>query len=167
MPEPARKPLTALEPPQQEAPHQPILFPEGLYGFRELREFAVLSVPGGGDVLKILQSLEQPDVGFVLVAPNPFFPEYQPALSEQDVAALALESPEQAIWMLLATTPGQDFQATTVNLKAPIVFNPFRRLGKQVILDGEYPVRQPLFRGQEEKKSARPEPAAERKHPDR
>lgn len=123
-----------------------LLFPSGLYGFRQARRFAVLPVEGAGDAFHVLQSLDQPALSFLLAAPEFFFPTYRPEADAADLQEVELQDPSTGIWMLLVTVPEGHAREATANLRAPLLINPFARLGKQVILREDYPVRHPLFR---------------------
>jgi len=122
-------------------------FPAGLYGFPDLRRFMVVDVPGAGDVVKQLVSADDPNVGFTLVFPFAFFPRYSPDIPEEDLAAVGAQSAEQVLLYAIASVP-EDFRKATANLRAPVLFNPFTRKGRQVILgDDRYGIREPLFHG--------------------
>ena len=59
---------------------------------------------------------------------------------------MGAESPDQVLLYAIANVPPQDFRAATANLRAPLLFNPFTRKGRQVILaDEQYRIREPLF----------------------
>ncbi|MFB5083630.1 flagellar assembly protein FliW [Symbiobacterium thermophilum] len=122
-------------------------FPAGLYGFPDLKCFVVVDVPGAGDVVKQLVSTEDPNVGFTLVFPFAFFPRYSPDIPEEELVAVGAESAEQVLLYAIASVP-EDFRKATANLRAPVLFNPFTRKGRQVILgDDRYGIREPLFQG--------------------
>lgn len=122
-------------------------FPAGLYGFPALKRFLVVDIPGAGDVLKQLVSADDPAIGFTLVYPFAFFPRYSPDIPPEELAAVGAQSPEQVLLYAIATVP-EDFRQATANLRAPLLFNPFSRKGRQVILDDDrYGIRAPLFQG--------------------
>ncbi len=102
-------------------------FPAGLYGFRELRRFVVLDM---GGPFQYLQSVEDGDMGFVLADPTRFFSNYQVEMGPADLAEIEINDLTEAVVMVIAVVP-EDFRNTTVNLQAPVVFNPldygFRR----------------------------------------
>jgi len=124
-----------------------IEFESGLFGFPHLKLFIIGEVPGGGDIFKQLLSVEQPDVGFTLAMPNVFFPDYLPAVSEEDLKALEAGSLDDVVIMVIVTVP-RAVKEATVNLRAPLLFNPYTRKARQVILaDERYAVRQRLFKG--------------------
>lgn len=120
-------------------------FPAGIPGFPGFTLFVVLDMPGGDGSLKWMQALGEPGLGFVLLDPTVFFPRYAPAFPSDDLETVGLQAAEDGVVMLVATVP-EHFEETTANLRAPILFNPLRRLGKQVIMDeSDYPVRRPVF----------------------
>lgn len=131
-------------------------FPEGLFGFPSLKRYVVESIPGGGDVLKQMVSVDDPDVAFTIVFPFAFFPDYAPDIAEEDLKSVEAESAEQVLLYVIANVPPQ-FQETTVNLRAPLIFNPFTRKARQVILtEDRYRSRERLFQVQ-------PQPAPQRR----
>lgn len=119
-------------------------FPEGLYGFEELRRFVLIEATPGAP-WKWLQSLDEPRISFVILDPFVVCPDYQPGIPAAELAPLGLETANEAAVYVLATVPA-DLARTTVNLRAPLVFNPKARLGRQIILpDDRYQVRHPAF----------------------
>jgi flagellar assembly factor FliW len=121
-------------------------FPVGLFGFPSLKRYVVEAIPGGGDVLKQLVSVDDPDIAFTIVFPFAFFPDYAPDIAEEALQSVEAESAEQVLLYVIANVP-QQFQEATVNLRAPIIFNPFTRKARQVILaDDRYKSRERLFK---------------------
>jgi flagellar assembly factor FliW len=121
-------------------------FAAGPFGFPSLKRFLVLEVPGGGQIFKQMTALDQPEIGFTLVYPFAFFPDYAPDIPDDEVRSIGAESAEQIILMAIANVP-QDFKLATANLKAPVIFNPFTLQARQVILpDERYQTRERLFR---------------------
>lgn len=108
-------------------------FAAGLFGFPAARRFVVSQIPGGGDLFKQMLSVDQPGLGFTLVFPFAFFPDYDPDIPEADAQEIGAVGPDQIILMAIANVRS-NFRETTVNLKAPIIFNPYTRQAKQVIL---------------------------------
>lgn len=123
-------------------------FGAGLYGFPSNKQFVVSEIPGGGDIFKQMIAVDQPDLGFTLVFPVAFFPDYAPDIPDEDIRDIGAQDPEQVIIMAIATVPEQ-FKDATANLKAPLIFNPYTRKARQVILaDERYATRQRLFKVQ-------------------
>ncbi len=120
------------------------LFPEGLYGFEGLRRFVLLE-PEPGSPWKWLQSLDDGDISFVILDPFVLYPGYDPSLPAGELERIGLRAAAEAAVFAVAVVP-EDLAQMTVNLRAPLVFNPAARLGRQVILpDERYAIRHPAF----------------------
>jgi flagellar assembly factor FliW len=120
-----------------------LIFPEGIVGMEELREFVLL------DDARIapcrwLQSLDEPAIAFVVVAPQLLVPAYTVEVSEADARQLRLADPAGAeVWTIVTVHP--EPERSTVNLLAPVIVNRAGRRGKQVLLqESGYPVRYPI-----------------------
>ena len=116
--------------------------PEGLLGFRSYTQYIHLPDPVVTG-LTWLQSVTAPDLAFALVAPPLAVSDYRIELRPGDRAALELEDERTAlVYVVLNRGVGSGL---TVNLQGPLVFNPVRRLGRQLVLtSSRYPVRYPL-----------------------
>ncbi|HYF93333.1 MAG TPA: flagellar assembly protein FliW [Symbiobacteriaceae bacterium] len=120
-------------------------FSPGLYGFPDVKRYVVTDIPGGGDIFKLMLALDQPDLGFTLVYPFAFFPDYAPDIPESDAHDLGADKPEEILVMCIANVP-EKFKESTANLKAPLAFNPHTRKARQIILpDDRYTTRHSLF----------------------
>lgn len=124
-----------------------IVFRSPIYGYEHLKQFALLSDDEAGEGLMWLQSVEQPDVCFILLDPEAVGMEYTPEIPAEMRDLLALDG--APVFRLIAVVPA-DFMDTTVNLKSPIVINVEKRYAAQVILEEDYPIRMPLFAGKED-----------------
>ena len=116
--------------------------PEGLLGFRSYTQYLHLPdlvVTG----LTWLQSVTAPDLAFGLIAPPLAISDYRIEIRPGDRTALELEDGRTAlIYVILNRGVGGGL---TVNLQGPLVFNPVRRLGRQLVLtSSRYPVRYPV-----------------------
>ncbi len=121
-----------------------INFPNGVPGFIEEKEFAVIPFTEEG-TFYILQSVKTPGLGFVLTNPFAFFQDYDFNLENQAVDILELDSPED-VTVYTVLTMADPFHLTTANLQAPVVVNTKKKLGKQVILTGSpYQTKHNLF----------------------
>lgn len=121
-----------------------ITFPEGLLGFEEAKRFLLVDVPAFAP-LRWLQSVERPALAFVLCDPLLFLPDYRVRAHKNDLAVIGLEDESQGyVYVILVV--GEDYRASSANLKGPLVFNLAKRLAKQLVLaDADYSVRHPLF----------------------
>ncbi len=121
-----------------------LTFAAGLPGFPEARRFAMVRWGDGDGPFSILRSLDQPDLEFLVAPPMFFFFDYDPEIPLVDAAMLGVGPADDALILVIVTLGGCPEDATA-NLLAPIVVNPTSRLGAQVILDGDYEIRRPLF----------------------
>ncbi|MGE0881186.1 MAG: flagellar assembly protein FliW [Acidimicrobiia bacterium] len=118
-------------------------FPEGLLGFPAAKRFAMIDSHDTG-VYFWLQSIDDPALAFLSVVPWPFFPDYEPELSDDVQQALAIDQEEDAIVLCLLTVQREQ-EAITANLLGPLVVNSHTRLGRQLVLaESGYSVRAPL-----------------------
>jgi len=122
-----------------------ITIPEGLLGFRSFTQYILVPDPVVIG-LSWLQSLNAPDLAFAVVAPPLAVGDYCVEIRQGDRAALELDDERSAlIYVILNRGEGGGL---TVNLQGPLVFNPIRRLGRQLVLtSSRYPVRYPLDTG--------------------
>lgn len=117
-----------------------LTFENGLPGFENEKNFILLSIEGN-EVYQILQSINSKEVGFVTVNPYLFTSDYNFDLNESTVKALNIESQEDIIVLTIVTVK-EPFNASTVNLKAPIIINTRSKKAKQCILENaDYPIR--------------------------
>lgn len=122
-------------------------FPEGLLGLEGLRRFFLVE-PAPGSPWKYLQSVEDGNVTFVVADPFVVCTSYVPRLPAVDLADIGLSEDSEAALLVIAVVP-EDTRDTTVNLRAPLVFNPAAQLGRQVILeDDQYAVKNRVFPGE-------------------
>jgi len=104
-----------------------------LPGFPEHRRFALVQLDEDG-VLCQLQSLEDPDLRFLVMSPVPFFPDYAPEVADDVLEDLRITSPDDVI-VLLVVNAGESLDTTTANLMAPVVVNTATLQARQVVLD--------------------------------
>jgi flagellar assembly factor FliW len=120
-----------------------IRFPAGLLGLESCREWVLLA-DVENDALAWLQSVERPEVAVAVVNPRRFVPEYQIRVVRRDLTALELDDPRRA--QVLAIL-GKTEHTITLNLRAPLVINLEKRLGRQVVAINDHPVQYELERG--------------------
>lgn len=119
-----------------------LFFDDGIPGFSHLQFFQLIQEEESP--LYQIQSMEEQKVGFSVVNPFSFFPDYVFTLPDVSKDALRLDEETPVAVFTIVTIRSRDH--ITVNLKAPIVINLANRMAKQVILQEDtYPIRQPLF----------------------
>ena len=113
-----------------------ITFEQGLLGFEELKQFAIIAVE---ECLPFewLVSVEDPIVAFPILNPTLFFSDYKPSLSKDDLVLLDIKK-EKDVEMFCIVTLGKKPEDVTLNLKGPILINMKNKIGKQVVLTEDY-----------------------------
>jgi flagellar assembly factor FliW len=123
-----------------------MIIPSGLVGFGSLHHFVVVSHRDDSP-FKWLQSVEEPALAFLVTNPWTYEETYQPVLSDEDAESLGLDgSTEYSVWTTV-NVRDRDISQMTLNLAAPIIVNTEKRVGKQVVLEGQaYNMRHRVFR---------------------
>ena len=113
-----------------------ITFEQGLLGFEELKQFAIIDVE---ECLPFewLVSVEDPIVAFPILNPTLFFSDYKPSLSKDDLVLLGIKK-EKDVEMFCIVTLGKKPEDVTLNLKGPILINMKNKMGKQVVITEDY-----------------------------
>lgn len=120
-------------------------FEQGLPGFRELHDFALLPVEGNA-ALNYMQSIQQADICFILIDPFLVIDDYDIDISEDTITALEIDKISD-IKLFSIMTITDSIKNITVNLAAPIVVNTTNGKARQEILsDSKYEVRYKLYR---------------------
>lgn len=115
-------------------------FEKGIPGFEDKTKFIMLDQEEAP--FYYLQSTEEEELAFVVVDPFLFYPEYEFELPDSEKEELKIGS-ELVIRCVL--TLNKQIERSTINLLAPIVFNPEQRRGKQIVLhQTNYQTKHPL-----------------------
>ncbi len=120
-----------------------ITFDAGLPGFEALRRFALIS-PEETRPLLWLQSLEEPNVALSVVNTFDILPDYALDVRDEEIDALGVKGLEELLVLTVVVVP-EEIAKMTGNLAAPLFINTRLNKGKQVIAEGELPVRHPIF----------------------
>jgi len=117
-------------------------FPAGLIGLPNLRHFIVMPNKKQGPLFWI-QSVDDPDIAFVLTDPTNFFLDYNLQPEDSERQSLHLDEKDDCFILSVVTVPPD--QKITVNLVAPILFAPKSNKAIQVILESSnYSSKTPL-----------------------
>ena len=121
-----------------------IFMPRGMLGYAEYHEFGLANMPDPKlDQFKLLQSLDNPELSFIVAPMNPESDTIAPEDIRKACELLSVD-PEKAVVLLVVAT--RRIGATTqisVNLRAPVVLDPINRRAYQyVLLNNRYSVRQ-------------------------
>ena len=120
-------------------PGDVLVFADGLPGYETARQFALLDVPEQAP-LKVLHAVNAVEPCFLVVDPRSVLPSYRYELSDADRLRLGARDDSALLW--LAVVIVDDAGTVAVNLRAPIVINPERMTGRQVMPNAcVYPLR--------------------------
>lgn len=121
-----------------------INFVQPLFGFEQYSKYAMLKTTECGECFVWLQSIEKPDLCFILSNISLVKMPYDVIVSDISANKLGIsEGDDVAVW--LVTVINDDVKKSTVNLKSPIVINPENNLAVQENLEEDYPIRYSIF----------------------
>ena len=124
-----------------------ITFPKGLLGFPNHTRFALIQT-GEENYFFWLQSVDEPNLAFVVTDPTIFFKDYEVPVREETSAEIELTDPNFLQTFVICNKVGDWL---TGNLLGPIVVNAQNRVAQQVVLtEKKWTTRQPLLRLQSE-----------------
>ena len=126
---------------------QILSFPRGLIGLGNARRFTLLPVGGKATSQSgyyWLQSLDVPDLAFLVTDPEPFFKDYDVPIREETQQDLQLADTKDGRLLVICNRVGEWL---TGNLLGPLVINTATRTGVQVVLtEKKWTCRQPLIK---------------------
>jgi flagellar assembly factor FliW len=107
-----------------------IRFPVGLLGFPHLNRYALIDYKD--TPLKWLQSVEDPEVAFIVADPKTIAGEGTITLGDDVVRFLRIEHEEELAVLIILRVEGDKVIA---NLNGPLAINSNRMLGVQAVVD--------------------------------
>ncbi len=122
-----------------------IVFPTGIFGFEDHKEYIIVGDMTPEFPFVWLQSIKDQKVAFVLTDPFLFVEDYDFSLDEETVGTLEIQGPEDLQIYGICVVP-EKIKDTTLNLKSPIVINAQKRIGLQLILDEDWTYKHKLFK---------------------
>lgn len=117
-----------------------IRFPEALPGLADCFDWVLLA-DLENDALAWMQSVQRPEIALAVVSPRRFLPDFQMRVARQELEPLQFDQIARAQVLVIVSKTDRFI---TLNLKAPLVINLKRRLGRQVITNGELALRHEL-----------------------
>ena len=121
-----------------------IVLPKGILGFSQLTRYILVENEGSGP-FKWLQSLEDPNVAFVIADPLDFFPNYKLEINEKELEELKYTNSKDLITYVIVTVP-QDASLASADLLGPLVINTKKQLAKQAVMsDSPYTTKHSLL----------------------
>lgn len=121
-----------------------IVFSEGLLGFPDLKKYVFLKHPELEHV-KWLQSLENEYIHFLLLSPFTVDPNYEIIMDIDLKKELECPDASHIAIFCIASVP-ENTKHSTINLKAPVLINFLKCLGKQIIVEkDDYSTKKPIW----------------------
>jgi flagellar assembly factor FliW len=117
-------------------PEDILLFSKGLIGFEHHRHWVLLADEGSESVAW-LQSLSDAEVALPMVSPRRFVPSYRVHITVSQLSPLELAALDRAFVLVVLS---RNEQSLTIDLRAPIVLNLDRRIGRQLVTSTEEPI---------------------------
>lgn len=105
----------------------------GILGFEDQTRFVMIDNSESTPFIW-LQSLDRESTAFFVINPFLVVPEYVPEISDVDGQTLELQDPAQAMVMAIATVRRDPFRVS-INLRAPVIINPEKRIARQIVLE--------------------------------
>ena len=119
-----------------------LTFAKGLLGFPRYQQY-VLIQSNDDSYFFWLQSVDTPELAFVVTDPSLFVPDYTVALKAEQMEELGLSTVDEAQVFVIVNKRGN---VLTGNLQGPLVVHAQRRTGVQLVLaDRRYDTRVPLM----------------------
>ncbi len=112
---------------------QAIHFSDGLLGFPEQKKYVIIEHKPGSPFIW-LQSINKPDLAFVMTNPFLIKKDYLKNLSAEEETLFKGEGDSDIIVFAIVTIPHGKAEKTTVNLLGPVVIETKTRRARQVIL---------------------------------
>lgn len=120
-----------------------ISFNNGLLGFPEHKTFCLLQ-PGDDACFFWLQSIDDPDLAFVVTDPAFFVSDYSVPIKPEHAEAMGIKKIEDAQVFVIVNKVGDEL---TGNLQGPLVIDTVAKKGEQMVLaDKRWTTRHPLIR---------------------
>lgn len=121
-----------------------ISFEKGIPGFQNLKKFVIKEV-GEDSPFCILQSIEEKEIGFILISPFLVYENYEINLNEEITNNLKISSSNEVLLYSIVTL-NSNAKEITANLKAPIVINLNTKKAEQYIIDKDtYKIKEKIF----------------------
>ena len=113
-----------------------VLFNDGLVGFPEHKRYLLLCHKADSP-FRWLQSLEEPQLAFLITDPANWILTYAPVVDEESAAQLGLVESAPRLVFVTVTIPAGKPDEMTFNLAGPIVIDLESRNGMQLVLQDE------------------------------
>ncbi len=110
---------------------QLVSFPGGLLGFEKFKDYILLDARQ--KPFFYLQSIDVPDLAFILIDPFLFRPDYSLDVNDDSLDDIGVSHPDEVLIFAIVTVPVEG-GSVTANLMGPLIINKANRLGIQTVL---------------------------------
>lgn len=122
-----------------------IIFGKGIPGFESFKKYIIKDFLEDSP-FKLLQSIEDGELGFVIISPFEIIKDYEVKISEEIIRKLEINKEEEVLLYAIVSL-NSDIEKITANLKGPLVINTNNNMGEQYILDKDiYNIREKIFK---------------------
>lgn len=121
-------------------------FPNGIIGFPELTRFALIHDAEKEDKggIRWLQSLQEPEFALPVTDPLYLIDSYNPEVEDELLQPIGNVEKCDLLVLVAVSVPSDPAQIS-INLMAPVVINVTERKGCQVLVEGGYPIKFPVY----------------------
>lgn len=122
-----------------------IHFVNGIVGFPELTDFALIHDAEKEGGIQWLQSMQEPKFAIPVMNPLDVLKTYNPQVEDELLKPLGDLTQDDMLVLVTVTVP-KDLTQMSINLRGPIVINASNKKACQVIAEGEeYPVKFKIY----------------------
>jgi len=109
-----------------------LYFPEGIFAFEQYNKYVLLMVKEKSEFYW-LQSIEDPELAFLVVNTAVHVPDYRPVIEKEFLSLLETDDISQTeCWLIITVPPGKP-EEMTANLQGPLLVNPKNRMAAQFV----------------------------------
>ena len=113
-------------------------FPQGIAGFEDCKRFKIFHEEGKPTVFW-LQSVDDAEVTFPIVAPETLDIEYQIELSDADCELIGMQGIEDVVVVVIVYRDEAQSGRIAANARSPVILNLKNRKGMQKVLQNVHP----------------------------
>lgn len=107
-------------------------FPQGILGFPESKNY-ILIESEDPSIFAWLQSVNEPELCFIVTDPFLFKGDYSVNLTTQEIEQLSVKTAKEVNILAIVSANARNNGRLTTNLMAPLVVNATNRVGYQII----------------------------------
>ncbi|MBU3135998.1 flagellar assembly protein FliW [Clostridium gasigenes] len=120
-----------------------ITFKNGIPGCEEYKTYVIKEIEESP--FKILQSVQNNELAFIIISPFDVVADYEIKLSEEIIKNIKIENSKDVMLYSIVNVSSKVENITT-NLRAPLVLNIKEKFGEQLIVDKDvYKIKHPLM----------------------